>query len=100
VLAFMGLSAAGIGLNIMHDANHGSYSSHKSVNDIISYSANFIGICSINWRIQHNIKHHTNTNIEEHDEDIAPKAFIRFTPHSKLYKIHRFQFIYTWLLYC
>ena len=30
----MGLGAAGIGLSVMHDANHGSYSSKKWINTL------------------------------------------------------------------
>ena len=97
--AVMGLSMAGAWLNVIHDAIHGAYSRNKTVNRIISYSGNFFGVSSNNWKIQHNIKHHTHTNIEDHDEDIAPKALIRFTPHSRLLKIHKFQFIYAWILY-
>ena len=33
----MGFGLAGIGLNVMHDANHGSFSKHKWVNKIVSY---------------------------------------------------------------
>jgi len=72
VLAFlMGLGKAGIGLSVMHDANHGAYSRKKWVNDLIGYSLNVLGGNATNWKIQHNVKHHTYTNVEGHDEDIA-----------------------------
>ncbi len=98
-VALMGVSMAGAWLNVIHDAIHGAYSKNKVVNTIISYCGNFFGASCINWKIQHNIKHHTNTNIEDHDEDVAPKGLLRLTPHSKLFKIHKFQFIYAWILY-
>jgi len=95
----MGVGMSGIGLSIMHDANHGSYSRNQKINNLMSRSMNFIGGSSINWQLQHNNLHHTYTNIHEHDEDIAPLGFLRFEPHAPYKKIHKFQFIYAWFFY-
>lgn len=100
LLAFlMGLGMAGIGLSVMHDANHGTYSRHQKWNKLMALSMNFIGGSSLNWQIQHNVLHHTYTNIHEHDEDIAPLGFLRFEPHAEYKKIHKYQFIYAWFFY-
>lgn len=95
----MSLGLSGIGLSIMHDANHGSYSKHKWVNTFLGYSLNMVGANSFNWKIQHNVLHHTYTNVHEVDEDISPRGIIRMTPYSPWKRIHRFQFIYAWFLY-
>jgi len=95
----MGLGMATMGLSIMHDANHGSYSKNKHVNNFLSYSLNLLGGHYLNWRLQHNELHHTFTNIHDHDEDIAPVGILRFSPHAPLKKVHRFQFIYAWFFY-
>ena len=96
----MGLSMAGIGLCVMHDANHGSYSKNTRLNKIIGYiSLNLLGGHSMNWKIQHNVIHHTYTNVHEHDEDIAPPGFLRFEPHAKRKWIHKLQFLYAWFFY-
>ncbi len=98
--ALMGVSFAGIGLCVMHDANHGSYSKNQTVNRLLGiFSMNVIGGYAINWRIQHNVLHHTYTNIHEHDEDIAPPGMLRFEPHAQLKGVHKLQFIYAWFLY-
>lgn len=98
--AVMGLGKAGIGLSVMHDANHGAYSRRKWVNKMIGYSMNFIGGNSTNWKIQHNIKHHTYTNVSGMDEDISPRGgILRFDPHSEIKPMHKWQFIYAWFLY-
>lgn len=97
--SIMGFGLATIGLAIMHDANHGSYSKNRKVNNLLSYSMNIIGGHNLNWQLQHNDLHHTFTNIEGHDEDIAPIGILRFSPHAPLKKIHRFQFLYAWPLY-
>lgn len=96
----MGIGLAGIGLGIMHDASHGAYSKSKKVNQrIASGIMTFIGGSEFNWNIQHNILHHSYTNIDGVDEDIDPGAVMRFSPHKKRYFIHRFQHLYAWLLY-
>jgi linoleoyl-CoA desaturase len=59
----------------------------------------FIGGSSLNWQLQHNNLHHTFTNIEGHDEDIAPLGFLRFSPHAEHKKIHKYQFLYAWFFY-
>lgn len=95
----MGLSMAGIGLCIMHDANHGSYSKNNFLNSFLGFTINILGGHAMNWKIQHNVLHHTYTNVHDHDEDIVPPGFMRFDPHAKRKWIHKLQFIYAWLFY-
>lgn len=101
LMAFlMGLGKAGIGLSVMHDANHGAYSRKKWVNNLIGYSLNVVGGNATNWKIQHNVKHHTYTNVTGMDEDIAPKGgILRFDPNTPIKKHHKWQHIYAWFLY-
>lgn len=95
----IGVALAGIGMSVMHDACHGSYSSKTFVNNILSYSMNLIGGNKYNWMIQHNIKHHTFTNIFHADEDLDNGNVIRLSPFSEYRWFHRYQHIYSWLLY-
>ena len=95
----MGLGNSGIGLCVMHDANHGSYSKRKWVNTLMEYSMNMIGASSFTWKIQHNVLHHSYTNIYELDEDIDDKPFLRLSPEGKLKWYHKFQHYYAPLLY-
>ncbi|MBL4667760.1 MAG: acyl-CoA desaturase [Flavobacteriales bacterium] len=94
----MSLGMAGIGFSIMHDANHGAYSKNKTVNKYLGYLINLVGGSAVNWKIQHNVLHHTYTNIANYDEDIDG-PLMRFAYKIKRYKIHRFQHIYAWFLY-
>jgi len=96
---FMGLGQAGIGFSVAHDASHGAYSNNKIWNKILSYSFNLIGGSSFTWDVQHNILHHTYTNIYELDEDIHDKPFIRLSPHGKQKPYHKFQHWYAPFLY-
>lgn len=98
-VVLMGLGLAGIGLSVMHDANHGAYSDKPWVNTLMGYSLNLVGANAFNWKIQHNVLHHTYTNVHDHDEDISPRGVLRMTPHSDWKKMHKFQFIYAWFLY-
>jgi len=95
----MGFGIVGIGASVMHDSNHGSYSTNKHVNWLFGSVLNILGGYSRNWRIQHNVLHHTYTNLHGHDEDIAGTILIRMSPHAPKLKIHRFQHIYAWFLY-
>ncbi|WP_258102914.1 acyl-CoA desaturase [Marinoscillum sp. MHG1-6] len=97
--ALMGVGMAGLGLSVMHDANHGSYSNKKWINRLLGYTLNVIGGNATNWKIQHNVFHHTYTNIDSHDEDVRPRFIMRFSPHAKRQWFHRFQYIYAWILY-
>src|ERR1044071_4833883 len=54
-----GIAMAGIGMSVMHDGNHGAYTGNKNVNLWIGSTLNLLGGCSHNWRLQHNIMHHT-----------------------------------------
>jgi linoleoyl-CoA desaturase len=96
----MGLGMTGIGCAVHHDSNHGSYSNNKRVNNIVGDIVNVVGGYDVTWRIQHNILHHTYTNIEGLDEDIDTGGLMRFSPNSKKHPLHRFQHIYGWFLYC
>ncbi len=95
----MGISVAGIGMSIMHDACHGAYSSNKRINTVLSYLMNFIGGNRFNWIAQHNINHHTYTNIYGKDGDLDTGNIIRLSPYAEWSWYHRFQHIYTWFLY-
>lgn len=96
----MGGITAAIGFNVMHDGGHGSFSKHKFWNDIAAYSVNGLGASMIMWMNKHNIVHHTYTNIDGIDDDIEIKPLLRMCTTQKKYKIHRFQHIYVWFLYC
>jgi linoleoyl-CoA desaturase len=95
----MGVAVAGIGLSVMHDANHGAYSHKSWVNEFLGYSLNLVGGNSFNWKVQHNVLHHTYTNIHDVDEDISPRGILRFTPHGEWKFFHRFQHVYAWFFY-
>lgn len=95
----MGIGASGVGLSVMHDANHGAYSHSQKLNDLLGMSVNLVGGSSFTWKVQHNYLHHTFTNIYELDEDIDDKPMIRLSPYGKWSKIHRYQHIYACFLY-
>lgn len=95
----MAAGMSGIGTAVMHDANHGTYSRHKSVNRFLSRILDVIGGNTATWRIQHNVLHHTYTNVTGLDEDIDSIPLLRFSPNQRRYWFHRYQHIYTWLFY-
>ena len=97
--ALLGFLIACIGFNIMHDACHGSYSSKKWVNNVLGLTMNAMGSCAFFWKQKHNIIHHTYTNIEGADDDIAQSKYLRQSPSQKWLPIHRYQHLYLTIAY-
>ena len=97
--AIMGFGVVGIGMSIMHDAIHGSYSEKSWVNNLMGRTIDLVGGNAVSWKIQHNILHHTFTNLFGLDEDIEDKPILRLSPHGKLLKVHRYQHYYAIFLY-
>ncbi len=94
-----GFGMSGIGMGVMHDAIHGSYSKNKRINTLLGYTFNLIGANATVWRIQHNVLHHTYTNIDHADDDLNAPFFLRFSPNAKHYAVHKYQHIYIWFFY-
>lgn len=95
----MGIGTAGIGMSVMHDAVHGSYSRKQWENKLMGASMYLLGSHVFVWYVQHNVLHHTYTNIEGLDGDIGTKGPIRLCEHAPIKKIHRYQHLYAFLLY-
>jgi linoleoyl-CoA desaturase len=94
-----GIGMAGIGMCVMHDAVHGSYSHKEWINKILGGTMYLLGSNVFNWKIQHNYLHHAFTNIEGYDQDIASKGPIRLSQYAPLKKIHRYQYIHAFFFY-
>ena len=90
----LGFIAACIGFSVMHDANHGSYSPNNKLNDFIGLSANALGASSFFWKQKHNIIHHTYTNVDGIDDDIAKSPIIRQCESQKWVPAHKVQHLY------
>jgi linoleoyl-CoA desaturase len=99
LVIIMGIGEAGIGMSVMHDAAHGAFSTKKWVNSLFSSTMFLLGSNTFNWKIQHNLLHHTFTNIYGYDQDIESKATLRLCEHAPLKKIHRYQYLYAYLFY-
>lgn len=95
----MGLGLSGIGLSIMHDANHGSMSKYKWLNNMLGSVLYLVGSSSAAWKVQHNVLHHSFTNIHGMDEDIETVGMLRFSPHTKKKGIHKLQAFYAVAFY-
>lgn len=99
ICALLGFSIAMVGVNIAHDAIHGSYSQNKWVNIILSHCFNFNGASAYMWKKMHNVAHHTYTNIDGFDEDIESVPIIRMSPQKKLRPIHKYQYLFSFFIY-
>jgi linoleoyl-CoA desaturase len=90
----LGGTLASIGFSVMHDANHGSYSTNPKLNDFLGLSLNAMGANSYFWKQKHNIIHHTYTNVDGIDDDIAKSPIIRHCESQKWVPAHKIQYIY------
>lgn len=99
VCSYLGIAAAALGFNVMHDGAHGSFSSKKWINTLTSHSINLLGSDAMIWRNKHNIVHHTFTNIEGFDQDIAQVPVLRLNSFQKKHWFHNYQHIYCFAVY-
>lgn len=99
ICAVLGFTFACIGFSVMHDANHGSYSSKPWLNELLGLSANAMGASSYFWKQKHNIIHHTYTNVDGIDDDIAKSPIIRQCDTQKWVPAHKVQHLYLLPIY-
>jgi linoleoyl-CoA desaturase len=93
------MAIASVGFNVMHDANHGGYSDHPRVNQLLSLSAEMLGMSGFRWRTKHNIWHHTYTNIAGFDDDVETFGLMRLTPHVPWKPLYKAQVWYFPVIY-
>ena len=48
----MGLGIVGIGTSVMHDSNHGAYTTNKTVNNLLGSLLNILGGYAENWKYE------------------------------------------------
>lgn len=94
----LGFLFALIGLNIQHDANHGSISLDPRVNRLLGTTQNWIGGSALGWIHQHVVQHHTETNDVNHDPDLMGSDFLRLNPLTPMLKHQQLQHVYAFML--
>lgn len=98
--AIFGYTMACIGFSVMHDANHGSYSTNETLNEFIGLvGSNGLGANAYFWKQKHNIIHHTYTNVDGIDDDIAKSPIIRQCETQKWVPAHQIQHLYLPFVY-
>jgi linoleoyl-CoA desaturase len=88
-----------LGLNVMHESVHGNYSKIPWINGTLALTFDLYGISSDLYSIKHTQFHHNYTNIFGLDGDITEAPLIRMSVNQPWKPMHRFQAIYTPLLY-
>lgn len=92
-------ATAGIGFNVMHDANHDAYTTDSKLNRLLGLSVELVGISSFVWRQQHNVWHHTYTNVSGLDEGLEASGAMRWSPHDPWHRIYAVQHLYWPVIY-
>ena len=99
IFALLGIMHAFTGFNVMHDACHGSFSSKPWVNNIFQHSIGLLGSHAPIWKFKHNVLHHTWTNVDGVDDDIAKSPMLRHCPTQTFKPAQKYQHIYMFGLY-
>lgn len=87
------------GFNVMHDACHGAFSSKGWVNKLFGNSLSLMGSHALIWKFKHNTLHHTWTNIDGLDDDIAKAPILRHCESQPYKPFHKNQHRYMFFLY-
>lgn len=95
----LALALVGIGFNVQHDGNHGTFSRHPIVNRLAGFTLDLMGASSYFWKDKHNHNHHVYTNIPHEDADINLGPMARLSEDHPWFWWHRYQHVYLWLLY-
>lgn len=107
-----GFFHAQLGINIMHDGNHGAYSNNQTICTIAGFVMDLIGSSRVVWWHQHNVGHHPNSNNTQTEKSPETKLdplafdpdasagnpFVRLNPSQPPRKLHQYQHIYMWFL--
>ena len=99
IYSILGLCIAIANMNVIHDALHGSWTSHPLSNRLLGFIMDVFGTSSFYWKKEHTVDHHTFTNIKGHDADLDTPILLRLCPEDPYRKYHRFQQWYAPLLY-
>ena len=96
VLGFINIFMA---FNIVHDACHDAYFKSKKANKYMGLFMNFIGGNAYLFTRMHNA-HHQFVNIHGSDVTLETHGLFRFTPDEPWQPKHKWQHIYTPIVYC
>jgi len=82
-----------------HEGVHESFSSNKTVNNIMSYAFDLIGSSGYLWGLRHIHSHHPYPMVPGQDVDIHQTGMLTFVPMEEPKKIFKYQHIYSPFLY-
>lgn len=100
IYSLLGFVTSLICTNFCHDVIHGAYFKSLTLSRLFGYIYDLNGLSSYMWKLSHNVRHHTFTNIPGHDEDIDKGILLRLSPKDPVYPFQRFQHFYAFFLYC
>ena len=96
----LGFGHALSGMNIMHDFVHGTYNKNIITTSLLRAFLLLVGVNSFIWKIEHNVIHHTYTNIDGVDQDVNPLYIFRFSEIQPRKWFHKYQYLYASFVYC
>lgn len=95
-----GFFCSQIGVNIMHDGNHGAFTSSKTLTWIAGHTLELVGSSSVVYRRSHNYGHHSCVNHYELDRAFdTTYPLIRLHANQDRMWYHKYQHYYGWIIY-
>jgi linoleoyl-CoA desaturase len=86
-------------LTILHDAGHLRFARKEWPNVLAVQTAVPLGFWVAHWGLKHRV-HHRASQVWGLDEATRSSSLVRLHPAAALRPVHRYQHLYTWLLYC
>lgn len=87
-------------IGIAHDGSHHAYSRKRSVNKLMNFIFDVVGINTYLWELNHIRSHHMAPNVPLYDSAIDSFLFFRFHPKAGFRWYHQYQHYYIFLIYC
>jgi linoleoyl-CoA desaturase len=85
-------------LTVLHDAGHRQFSRREWPNVVAVQIAAPFGLWVSHWALKHRV-HHRLSQVYPLDESTRSSSLVRLHPAAPLRPIHRWQHLYTWVLY-
>ncbi|HEY0560493.1 MAG: fatty acid desaturase [Mycobacterium sp.] len=94
----LGLGLATATLTVLHDAGHKQFSQRSWPNVFATQTAAPVGLWADYWGLKHRV-HHKATAVYPLDAATHSSGMVRFHPAAAVWKVHRYQQYYAWVLY-
>jgi linoleoyl-CoA desaturase len=99
LFSLMGFMVVILFTNVIHELCHGNVYKNPRLNRLGYYLFDYVGANSYIWQQRHLVLHHRFPNVSGWDPDVEQKGPVAVFPGEPVRRMHRFQYLYIFLLY-